>query len=445
MTNHVESPDAEVMPRPPRIPLPGPAGAGERTQAHPVAACHHDVTTLHTRYLELQREIVALLSQHGATPPVEDNVPTATETILDPAAEPWLADHSPLWTIPVLPITCVAEQLARAAGQHPVRVLRDIQMRRWLPVPGPTPIRLTCDGPAVGIEVWWEAATPGMSRYATVATGTVGETPSPRPARFAPLTDAEPLPDPYSTAEVFHGPSFQYLTSARIGSVGATATLDAFRGTVPHGLLHPGLLDSALHVITPATLRRWMPERTTDSFAFPHRITALEFHDHLPHAGTIDAEARFAGADSTDPRLFSLDLQLCSDDTVLVAFHVVLITLPAGPFADVPGLTRRAYLRDREFVPSLLLSTQEGTSTVVHRDAIEPFDRMPGAATSIYALGQGDTLPQIAAKEHLARLIRAHPSRITVDNDLRHARCDGRAWPISVTHDHDHARVHDRN
>ncbi|MEU8528853.1 beta-ketoacyl synthase N-terminal-like domain-containing protein, partial [Streptomyces sp. NPDC048629] len=67
----------------------------------------------------------------------QDVVRTGSE-ILSPADSPWLLDHRPTWTVPVLPMMSVVDRLAGAAAAQtgrPALALRDVRLRRWLPPP----------------------------------------------------------------------------------------------------------------------------------------------------------------------------------------------------------------------------------------------------------------------------------------------------------------------
>ncbi|MFI6689768.1 hypothetical protein [Streptomyces sp. NPDC050485] len=348
--------------------------------------------------------------------PGEPDSPTVVETVLDPRSDTWLADHCPTWTVPAVPLMSTADLLARAAGDRAgreVRVLRDLRMQRWLPVTGPTRLRLTCLGDTARLAVWHEAGT--LSRFVPAAAATLGFDVPPRPERFPALPHCADAPDPYESADLFHGPSFQYLTSLRMGSAGSSGVLDARRGSVPRGLLHQGLLDAALHVIPHNAVRRWAPDTGHGMLAFPHLLTELVVFDPLPDGGEIEVEARFGGV--LPENLIVVNVQLCQGERVLVAFQLVEMLVPAGPLAQVSGPERRAYLRDGKPNPALLLSTADG---MLRRQDVEQIDALAGTANAIYGLPVAtratDWLPHIALKEHIARHSGVHPRSVEVTN-----------------------------
>ncbi|MGH3921292.1 MAG: hypothetical protein ACRDTT_00145, partial [Pseudonocardiaceae bacterium] len=286
---------------------------------------------------------------------VSDSRPLpVSDELLDPAVDTWLLDHRPTWAVPVLPMMSIADRLARAVtdytGQDVVAV-RDLQLRRWVPIGEPvrlrTEVRPTADAFAVTLLVWREAATAALSRFEPVATGVVRVgAPSnirprparPRPARprpLEPLPDAVAQPDPYTSGAMFHGPCFRYVISLKIGSTGSSGVLDAGRGSVPRGQLHQGLLDAALHVIPSQELWRWSPEIGRDKVGFPHRITMLDLFEPLPDSGELRVEARFAGFDDGNPLLPAFDLQLIADERVLVAMRLTEVVIWARGLAGV--------------------------------------------------------------------------------------------------------------
>lgn len=148
--------------------------------------------------------------------PGDDGPSGVTDRTLDPAVERWTSDHRPTWTVPALPMMSVVDQLAQAALNqtgHQVVAVRDVQIRRWIPLAGPVRLRTEVVTTGAGLDVtllmWREAARAELSRYEEVARGTVlvGDRPERRPERFAPLPDAVAQPDPYAAAELFHGPA----------------------------------------------------------------------------------------------------------------------------------------------------------------------------------------------------------------------------------------------
>jgi 3-hydroxymyristoyl/3-hydroxydecanoyl-(acyl carrier protein) dehydratase/1-acyl-sn-glycerol-3-phosphate acyltransferase len=353
------------------------------------------------------------------------------EEILDAATDTWLADHCPTWTLPALPMMSMVDRLVAAAtarSGRPVTGLRDVQVRRWLPFPGgPVALRTEVTGEgderAVTLLAWRDAADRKLSRFEPVATAKAmlaeqGAPPSP----FAPLADLVPVSDPYARGSLFHGPAFQYLTELRMGSSGATGTLRAERGSVPRGALHQGLLDAATHAIPHDGLSAWSKDIPADHVAYPYRVTQMRFYAPLPDAGDVRVESRFAGFDG-DARFPQIDIQLVQGERVLVAFRLVEVLLPKGPLGAAPPEQRRAFLRDRRFVPGVSLSAFDGTTTRLDEATVRQSDWLPGNVARIYGVPpRADLLTEVAVREHVARRAFVHPSTVAMEADGAGAR-----------------------
>jgi 3-hydroxymyristoyl/3-hydroxydecanoyl-(acyl carrier protein) dehydratase/1-acyl-sn-glycerol-3-phosphate acyltransferase len=376
---------------------------------------------------DLGMRIVAGASA-AAVRPAQDSEPT-----LDPATDTWLADHCPTWTLPVLPMMSIVDRIAQAAAEHAGRevvALEDVQLRRWLPFPG-GPVRLRTDvggeGDAyrVTLLAWRDAADPALSRFEPVATGLARCGPPPdAPPPLAPLADLVPVADPYAAGRMFHGPAFQYLTELRMGATGSSALLRAERGSVPRGRLHHGLLDAATHAIPHDALWQWSNEVPRDVAAYPHRIPEMRLHAPLPDSGEIRTEVRFAGFDG-DRRFPRFDIQILSGERVLVSFRLVGVLLPKGPIGMAPPEARRAFLRDRRYVPDVALSSFDGTTTRLTGATVQQSDWLPGNIARIYAVPparRGHLVAEVAVREHVARRAFVHPASITVEADFTAAR-----------------------
>jgi 3-oxoacyl-(acyl-carrier-protein) synthase/3-hydroxymyristoyl/3-hydroxydecanoyl-(acyl carrier protein) dehydratase/1-acyl-sn-glycerol-3-phosphate acyltransferase len=363
------------------------------------------------------------------------------------ARDPWLGDHRPTWTIPAVPLMSMADLLAQRAERDSGRAavgLRGVQVKRWLAV-GPEGARVktsaTGDGDAraCDLSVWRDAPDPRLSRFEPVAAGAVLlSSPAPAPAPFAPLSDAAPDEDPYESGALFHGPSFQVVTSLRTGSSGATAVVDLARCAVPRGALHPGILDALTHAIPHDALHRWSSEISSNLVAYPYRLERLDVHARIPDAGEARIEARFAGFDGEDRRFPVIELQLVAAERVLVSARLVEVLLPKGPIGRAGRRERRAFLQDNLPVEGVSLSRDEGGVTVLDPADVAASDWLPGNLAHLYAVPASDRaeLPSvIAAKEHVARRAGVHPSRVTVDHARSYGTVDAsplRAYPLRV-------------
>ncbi|MET8129192.1 beta-ketoacyl synthase N-terminal-like domain-containing protein [Streptomyces sp. NPDC005065] len=383
---------------------------------------------------------------------------SADEELIDPATEPWLIDHCPTYTVPALPMAAMVDHLAQAAVAHdgrPVAGVRNIQVRRWLPLPGPVRTKYTVEGGGDQISVtllaWREARTAAMSRFEPVVTGQVllGDPPRHRPAMFEPIPDAVTVGDPYESGRLFQGPSLRYLESLRVGTTGASGVLDPAKGSAPRGQLHQGLLDGALQVVPSDRLWLWSRDIPHGVVGFPHRIVALDLFEPLPDAAEIRVEARFAGF-GTDRSRVSTEIQMIADGQVCVAMQVVWALLPIGRIALAGPIDRRAFLRDRTAVPGLGLSAPDGGRTRLSRRDVEWCDWLAGTVAHVYGLPPGargiDHLVEIAVRDHVAARAGVHPYEVHVAADGRTAHPASRpseTYRLSLDEDVDRVVVSD--
>ncbi|MBN2357802.1 MAG: polyketide synthase dehydratase domain-containing protein, partial [Deltaproteobacteria bacterium] len=325
-----------------------------------------------------------------------------TDDLLDPQRDRWLADHRPTWTVPVLPMMCIADRLA-AAVRGPVVGLRDVAVKTWLTLPRPRVLRTRVDGAAVTLLVSrLDGASGELEEIARgeVLTGAYPPPPEPLP----PLAGA-PAPDPYASGALFHGPAFQLLRSLAIGAAGASAVLDAGAGAVPFGILHPALLDAATHAIPHDRLRQWSDEIGDDVVAYPALIESLDLFRPPPDRGPVRCEVRCDGF-YTDPLFPRFRIQLSDRRGVWAEMRLVEACFPKGALGRAEPALRRAFLRDHCFVPGLALSAVGDQETRLVVDDVQRSDWLPGTVAAVYGSADPEA---IALKDHLAAQVGVHP------------------------------------
>jgi 3-oxoacyl-(acyl-carrier-protein) synthase/3-hydroxymyristoyl/3-hydroxydecanoyl-(acyl carrier protein) dehydratase len=362
--------------------------------------------------------------------------PGVVELELDPARDTWLADHCPTYTRPALPMMSVLDLLGQAAsvgaGGAQVVEVSDLKVTRWVIVDGPRKLRAvaTPAGPNVWearLDVWWEAPNQAMSRWETHATGQVVTAPGgvtgPVEAP-SPLKGAQPLPNPYLSGALFHGPAFHVLMDgALIGSNGAAGALEVERCRVPTGLLQPGLLDGALHIVPHEGLDVWTSERLdAQRVAYPHRVVWARFAGPAPMSGIAAVDARFVGFEDVQGRFPVVDLWLSAGGRPWAQIRLVEVLMPKGPLGSPSGLVRRAFLAQRRAVPGLLLSDEVGAGAVrLDAQRVAESSWFKGTLESVYGTsGKGEALVgEIALKEavSLAAHGAIHPSQVVVHGE----------------------------
>ncbi len=368
--------------------------------------------------------------------------------ILDADRDSWLSDHCPTYTIPALPMMSVADRLASAVARaNPGRKvigLRDVRLQRWI-VLAPGPRRLKSDVKQLvsfhwkaTLSVWREATRASLSRFDEAATGQV-ELADYYPASPEPLDalEAEPVAgsDPYETGELFHGPAFRIMRSLRRSAKGASFLLDAGAGTVPRGLLCQGLLDGMTHGIPNDNLHLWSGRIPPDMVGYPARIHRLSLFGPPPLAGMVRCEVRFAGFEEGDelyPR-FKAQLIFPSAESgcVWAEAELVYALYPKGPLGRADAPSRRSFLKDRQYVPDMVLGSRGNDgATVVSTADIAESDWLPGTIQAAFDLRTPDRAAELASKQEVARMIAVHPSAVIVSPDYRYATC--LRFPLSV-------------
>jgi 3-hydroxymyristoyl/3-hydroxydecanoyl-(acyl carrier protein) dehydratase/1-acyl-sn-glycerol-3-phosphate acyltransferase len=384
------------------------------------------------------------------------------DQILDPSVDTWLRDHCPTYTLPALPLTFMANQLAEAAqGQVPdwhVVGLEDVRAHQWLVCDKARQLRTETrrvEGRAGAFDVtllaWREASVASLSRYEPVATGRVLLAPGyPAPSpRMAPLTDAQIAPNPYATHATIHGSAFHLLRELRYGTGGCSATLEAGTTAVPIGAIGQLLLDGITHAMPMANLWKLSPTLPRDRMAYPTSLRQVTFHRDVPSAGEVRCEVRFAGFEKTGSlQTPAFQAQLIVEDRVWAEVSMLVALFPKGPLGSIPGRERRAFMRNRSFVPGVRLSQSVDGSTVLRTDRVKTADWFPGTISYVYgAEGTLEAMTRVVAvKEHVASQLDAHPSTVRVSADEEIATCSAMPltrYPIKVTFEGANAIVSD--
>lgn len=394
---------------------------------------------------------------------------------LDPEQDQWLRDHCPTYTVPVLPMMSVFDRLAGIARgsisnnvsnntskdlssgdvNDPNAAIRveDLVLNRWISfADGPRKLRseietldpaATDDDAQSGtrltrLSLWREAADARFSRFDPAATARVCPIGTgdgfARPEVLQPTDVMIAMQSPYQTGAMFHGPAFQYLRELRedASSAAASGLLDAGAGAVPFGNLHQGLLDAGTHLIPADRLHEWSREIDADQVAYPARIQRADIFEPLPHTGSVRIEVRLQGLvefpETPGVRFPSFRLQWIMPgqtreaDRVAIQMDLAYALFPKGPLGRAEPAKRRSFLRDQEYIEGVALShfdVQSGETRLSYAE-IQASDWLTGTVSAIYdcrAQNPENLTVEIAAKDHLARILKVHPARIKIDVD----------------------------
>ncbi|MCA9647831.1 MAG: polyketide synthase dehydratase domain-containing protein, partial [Myxococcales bacterium] len=333
-------------------------------------------------------------------------------------ATPWLADHCPTYARPALPMMSVVDLLGRAVedAARPLQLVRlkDVQLAGWIDFDGDQERVLRTEVTALPDQgnlkafrvVLFDVSEAEPAQLAA-AVALAGQRPA-APAAL-PKLSGDTLEDPYAAARLFHGPAFQLLKRATeaplpAATVGASAVLDAGAAAVPHGLLHPALLDAGLHAIPHDRLERWAavpPGRV----GYPARVLEFNVYAPMPQQGEVRCEVRADGF-LLEPDLPRFRLQWIGEHGVSAEMLLAEACFPQGKLGALPPLERRAFLRDKRYVPGASLSRQSGGDTRLSQAEADASNWMPGTLEAVYGTANAG---RIAVHEHVAAREQLHP------------------------------------
>jgi len=377
---------------------------------------------------------------------VVDGEETGGIEVLDPATDTWLTDHCPTYTVPVLPMMSVVDRLARAAHQSAphrrVVEMTSIRMNGWIAF-GAGARRLKTDvvhrdvdNVGVSLSVWRDAPHAEMSRYDVMAEADVrlADVYPPAPPQMPSLTNTVLAHDPpeksvYEAGELFHRPGFHFLTRLSRTHEGSSFLLDSKRGSVPPGFWNQALFDGITHGIPNENLRLWSDRIAGDQVGYPSRIVRLRLFADPPQDGQSSCEVRFRGFYQDQERFPQFAVHLIRNGQVWVEMELVYALFDKGPLGAASGVDRRRFLEQKIYVPGLMLGRYTEAATTVTPEDVFRSDWLPGTIDAAFGLKSGNRVSELAIKQHLARNIEVHPTKIIVSADMRSARC--RHYPLT--------------
>lgn len=359
-------------------------------------------------------------------------------SVFDPAREPWVLEHCPTYTIPVVPGAWMLDRLAafaltRRPGQC-VSGVRNFVISGWLYADRTCHLRTSCvdrggDEIEVTLSVWQESRRGGLGRYRQTASGhiRVGSYDPIQPPPLPELLNAAPADDTYE--DTFLGPAFQILFDARTGKNGGSGWLDLDRSGIPSGVLHQGALDGLLHLCGPRAVKRWCPD--LDPIWLPRGITEARFYAPPPKGGIVRCELRIDHS-VPEQRASYVRVQLLVENFILLETRSVNVTLPTR----MPISAMRQFFRERRYVDGAAYSRMDHTHTRLSAGELAELDWLRGTAARIYGLDPELDLDQltqqITMKDHAARRLRVHPCEIVLSLDPPFAEHHGAIVPLRV-------------
>lgn len=356
----------------------------------------------------------------------------------------WVASHCPTHTIPALPLLAQAGMALRqaAAPGFPVQ-LSQFAPNRWADVPETgLSVETTIDKTGRTVLRGRAGLNSGSPWY-VISQGTVSQ-----PARApAPMLDPANLgrkrPDPYASADLFHGPALQPVTELRRNRKGFEARIDLTRAASPGDPFDPVILDGLVHGPPHETPEEWF-DGTECTAIYPVRIERLVICGPLPEEGELIVRGRPSTPDAKTGHL-PVTIEAFLGDVLWARLDLIEKAYPKGPLAALAPLERRAFLtagNDDHVAP---LSRFDGVRTLLSPADVIACDWLPGTVARAWGVkgATGNELVQaVAIKEHFARKFGLHPAKLDLDPpfligpDGRHRYritfdSAARAWAVS--------------
>ena len=380
--------------------------------------------------------------------PAAARPPSVVETVVDPTgADRWVSDHRPSHTVPVMPMMSMVDRLAGAslayvraaypaiAGSPGWVIVGGDEFRAhgWLVCDVPrrlrTEVKLLKGRASTRVDELDAAAvlydlTEAAPRRVASGRVRIGRRYAAAPRAWSPLADAVQVGTPYETGAIGHGPALQIIRRIAYGSRGASAELDAGRGTAPIGALHQVLLDGALQAIPHDELERWSDKIPKGHVGVPVR-TSARFFGPPPEAGIVRLELRFIGFDG-GTALPTFGIQMIDPGgSVWATLRHVELLVPTGHEASLRH-QRVPFLVEKKYVEGACLSRFHADRTELADADVKRMDWLPGSVVLVYGLARGAPIDNrvIAIKDHVANRLRVHPAHVQVNATFSEGACE---------------------
>jgi len=385
-----------------------------------------------------------------------DGQPHELRRVWDPALQPWWGDHRPTYTLPVAPgmaLLSLALDFPQRGGRGRVGRVEELQLRRWVVLDRAKEIvaREESDGRVrflerspQGEELLLAEGVVHRSRSGEASVGgSIAVSPLP--------AGAAPFEDPYASGSLFHGPSYQWVVSGRSSPEGVDLEIEIPAASGTGERISHILLDVGLHGVPHDAMERWFPEVAVGQVAYPSRVERFDLLGPVPTSGRCQVRIRPLGLDGGSKRNPKVLVQYLAEGELWAELVLVEICLPATRLGAIPGVQRRAFLRDGAFVPGVRLSEEVDGVTRLTVRTVSQADWLPGTVAALYGLGGEESsgearVRSIAAREHAAQRLVLHPREVQVDAE---GRVQAAALPLidytlAITSDAQGVQVRDR-
>ncbi|WP_300381377.1 beta-ketoacyl synthase N-terminal-like domain-containing protein [Henriciella sp.] len=343
-----------------------------------------------------------------------------SHTTLRPQIPAWVGAHRPTHTLPALPLLSQAGMLLRQAraadfSGYPIE-LTGFSPRQWASVPDHglrVETRVTPDGKA---RLRGRAESDPDAPWTILSSGQIATRTRAPASRLKPSDHGKPLPDPYETADLFHGPGLRPVTGIRRDSKGFEATVDLSLADCPGDAFDAVILDALVHGPPHETPEEWF-DGVEDCAIYPVRIERLVICSDLPATGDLTIRGVPGQRDLLTGDLpVTIEAFLGSD--LWARLDLIEKAYPKGPLSTLGALERKAFLKGESDAHPAPLSRTDGKLTRLSPADVIACDWLPGTVAEAWGcegLTGSALVKAVAVKEHFACKWGIHPGKVQLD------------------------------
>ncbi|MEM5518366.1 beta-ketoacyl synthase N-terminal-like domain-containing protein [Henriciella sp. AS95] len=352
--------------------------------------------------------------------PAPAGIKNKTQTRFKMEEPSWLASHCPTYTIPALPLLAQAGMALRQASEakdatFPIE-LKAFSPRRWATV-GVDGLTVETIADSSGrTSLRGRNGPSGDAPWYDISSGEVAAVLRPPKPKLHPENYGRKRANPYRSADLFHGPNLQPVTSLRRNAKGFEALIDLSRAAVPGDAFDPVILDALVHGPPHETPEEWF-DGTDGHAIYPVRIDRLVICRDIPEEGVLTVRG-VPGPRNAATGDLPVTIEAFLGDELWARLDLIEKAYPKGPLAALSALDRRDFLTgasDRYPAP---LTRFDGARTLLSPADVIACDWLPGTVDAVWGCNGrtgSDLVKAVAIKEHFARKWGIHPRKIHLD------------------------------
>ena len=387
------------------------------------------------------RGVSVRFSERDGLPPARQRYATG------PSFPAWIGAHRPTHTVPALPLLSQAGILLRQAwlasfDSYPIEI-NNFSPRQWADVPDEGLLAEASVTPDGAARLRGRNAAEPDTAFRLLSSGNILCRPRAPAPRLEPLSHGDPLPDPYETADLFHGPGLRPITRMRRDAKGFEAVADLALAHCPGNAFDPVILDALVHGPPHERPEEWF-DGVEDCAIYPVRIDRLVICSDLPDSGNLTIRGVPGRRDPATGNL-PVTIEAFLGQELWARLDLIEKAYPKGPLAVLNPRERRDFLTGARDTHPAPLSRWDGKRTLLSPADVIACDWLPGtvaAAWGCEGLTGAGLVKAVAVKEHFARKWKVHPGKIqlhppfVIGPDGRHRYAlefdsKARAWAVS--------------